>query len=161
MKFEKVEFFIGVIAVLLLSVLAWMFAPAGVTGAVLDAARQRLAMTVANEARVTTQPELPGLPTAWQQLNIDWQHCGLTTNSVTQPDANDPVLFGDAPFWIGEVTGPAGVGTTCLSLAFQRYPLRLESFNVSDHVMTARYRLYGIIAPIVVTAMPATPRVTP
>lgn len=155
MKFEKAEALIGALVVVVMSALGWLFAPSGVDSTTLGAANQRLAMTLATETRVKAQPLLPSLPSAWQQLNIDWQHCGLVTNAVTQPDANDPVLFGDSPYWIGEVTGPAGVGTTCLSLAFQRYPLRLDGFNVSEHAMTARYRLYGLLSPITVTAVQA------
>lgn len=156
MKFEKAEIVIGILAAFGLCLTAWVFAPAGVDSATVDAARQRLAMSQATEARVASQPEIPKLASAWQQLNIDWQHCGLTTNNVTQPDESDPIMFGDAPFWIGEVSGPAGVGMTCLYLAFQRYPLRLDAFNVSEHTMVARYRLYGIYSPIVVTSSSAS-----
>lgn len=143
MSYTRAELLICVGIAVVMTMMAWIFAPSAIAPEVIDGTRQRIMLLTQAAARMESQPDLPELALAWQQLNIEWQHCGLKVSFVQQMDPAEIAAQDTAPFWVGEVSGPAGVGTTCLSLAFQRYPLRLSGLSVSDHKMTARYRLYG------------------
>lgn len=148
MKFERLDVIIAAGLLFAFTGLSWLFAPSPVSLEMVNGAQQRVQLSEIRQQQLLSQPELPELASAWQQLNIDWQHCGLSIVNVPQTMESDPSAADEPPFWTGEVSGPAGVGTTCLYLAFQRYPMRLIALNVADHVITARYRLYGKHEPV-------------
>lgn len=152
MNYTRSEILISIGVAAFMAAVAWFFAPPAVAPEVLDGTRQRIQLLTAAAARIEGQPDLPELPLAWQQLNIEWQHCGMKVAFVAQMDPAEMAAQASAPFWEGEISGAAGVGTTCLSLALQRYPMRLSALSISDHEMTARYRLYGRHDPVKIVA---------
>lgn len=130
---------------------AWFMSPDGPSESDIKLAEQRIGLATAKKTAVTNLPDLPSLPELWQRINIDFGYCGLKVLNGTQPPADDPSTRGEPSFWVGQVSGSAGIGLTCVLDAVRRYPIRVVGIRVSPTDYYVRYRVYGVLTPTVVT----------
>lgn len=144
----------GTVLALLLTV-AYFVSPSGPSTAEIAVQQQRLQNAQVNLGRLRQVPDLPSLPTAWQQINLELSHCGAQTLPQVQPAADDITRQGNPPFWLGAFSAKdAGVAMTCFYSLVQRYPIKLTGLSVSPEGLNVRYRLYGLIQPTIITDGP-------
>lgn len=142
------------ILVILVSV-AYVFSPSGPSDSEISIQKTRLLNAQVNLGRTRTIPDLPDIPTAWQQVNLEMSHCGIEVVKTPQPPADDISRVGQPDFWLGTITAKSiGISLTCFYSLVQRYPIKLVSINLGSEGLNARYKLYGIIKPTTINDGP-------
>lgn len=134
---------------------AYAFSPSGPSESEISIQKSRLQNAQANLGRTRTIPDLPDLPTAWQQVNLEMSHCGIDVVKTPQPPSDDITRAGQPDFWLGTITAKSpGISLTCFYSLVQRYPIKLVSLNLNTEGVSARYKLYGIIQPTTINDGP-------